>query len=60
MEHTMKLTTEEIVIVNLLKQAVESEGCELAQVDFENNILRVEGPDKFVSACARAVADIID
>lgn len=53
-------TEEEIVIVNLLKQAVEAEGCELAQVDFENNILRVEGPDKFVSACARAVADIID
>jgi hypothetical protein len=56
----MKPTTEEIVIVNLLKQAVEAEGCELAQVDFENNILKVKGPDEIVPACARAVADIID
>ena len=56
----MQPTTEEIVIVNLLKQAIEAEGCELAQVDFENNILRVEGPDEVVPACARAVADIID
>ena len=55
----MKPTTEEIVIVNLLKQAVEAEGCELAQVDFENKLLKVEGPDEVVPACARAVADII-
>ena len=56
----MEPTTEETVIVNLLKQAVEAEGCELAQVDFENNILKVEGPDEVVPACARAVADIIE
>ena len=56
----MKPTTEEIVIVNLLKQAVEAEGCKLARVDLENNTLKVEGPDEVVPACARAVADIID
>lgn len=56
----MNLSNEELVIVKLLKQAVEAEGCELAQVDFENNILKVEGPDEVVPACARAVADIIE
>ena len=56
----MKPTTEETVIVSLLKQAVETEGCELSEVDFENNILKVEGPDEVVPACARAVADIIE
>ena len=56
----MEPTTEEIVIVNLLKQAVEAEGCELSEVDFENNLLKVEGPEEVVPDCARAVAEIMD
>lgn len=56
----MKLIPKEIVILKLLKQAVEAEGCELSQVDFENNILKVEGPDEVVPACARAVAEIME
>jgi hypothetical protein len=56
----MEPTTEEIVILNLLKQAVEAEGCELSKVDFEKNILKVEGPDEIIPACARAVAEIIE
>jgi len=56
----MKSIPEEIVIIKLLKQAVEAEGCELAQVDFENKLLKVEGPDEVVPACARAVAEIMD
>jgi hypothetical protein len=56
----MKSIPEEIVIVKLLKQAVEAEGCELAQVDFENKLLKVEGPDEVVPSCARAVAEIMD
>ena len=56
----MNLSNEELVIVKLLKQAVEAEGCEIDQVDFENNILKVEGPDEVVPACASAVADIIE
>lgn len=56
----MKLTPEEILLVKLLKQAVEAEGCQLAQINFDNGILKVEGPDEVVPACARAVADIMD
>ena len=56
----MKLSTEEVVIIKLLKQAVEAQGCELSQVDFENNIIRIEGKDKVVPACARAVAEIME
>ncbi|MEE4264914.1 MAG: hypothetical protein V2I56_19675 [Desulfobacteraceae bacterium] len=56
----MKPAPDEIVIVKLIKQAVEAEGCELSQVDFENSILKVEGPDEVIPACARAVADIIE
>ena len=56
----MKPTREETVIIKLLKQAVEAEGCELAEVDFENKLLKVDGPEEVVPACARAVAEIMD
>ena len=56
----MKPTHEEIVILNLLKQAVEAEGCELAEVDFENKLIKVDGPEEVVPDCARAVAEIMD
>ena len=57
----MKYSSEEdVIVVNLLKQAVESEGCELKEVDFENNILKFDGPDEAVSDCARAVAEILN
>ena len=48
------------IIVNLLKEAVESEGCYLAEVDFENLEIKVNGPDEAVGACARAVAEILE
>lgn len=56
----MKYPTEEVVIINMLKQAVESEGCKLTEVDFQTRTLKVDVPDEVVDNCARAVADIIE
>ena len=56
----MKNSTEEVVMINMLKQAVESEGCKLADVDFETRTVKIDGPDEVVGNCARAVADIIE
>ena len=56
----MSYTSSNIVIVNLLKEAVESEGCYLAEVDLENLEIKVNGPDDVVGECARAVAEILD
>lgn len=56
----MKYSTEEVVFLNMLKQAVEKEGCKLADVDFETRTLKIDGPDEVVANCARAVADILD
>ena len=56
----MKVPNEEVIIINLLKQAVESEGCQLTDVDFETKTLKVDGPDEVVANCARAVAEIIE
>ena len=56
----MKDDPGETILVNLLKEAVESEGCHLSEVDLENLIIKVNGPDDVVSDCTRAVAEILD
>jgi hypothetical protein len=56
----MKYPDEEVVIMNMLKQAVESKGCKLTELDFETMTLKIDGPDQAVANCARAIADIID
>ena len=56
----MTYKSSETIMVNLLKQAVESEGCSLSEVDLENLVIKVNGPDGVVSNCARAVAEILE
>ena len=49
-----------LVVADLLKDAVESEGCHLAEVDFDNLVIKVNGSDNVIGACARAVEEILD
>jgi hypothetical protein len=56
----MNYESSDILMVNLLKEAVESKGCHLSEVDIDNLVIKVDGPDEVVSACARAVAEILD
>jgi len=56
----MNIDNSDIITVNLLKAAVESEGCRLAEVDLENLVIKVDGSDEVVGACARAVAEVLD
>ena len=56
----MKHESTDTIVVSLLKEAVESEGCHLSEMDLENLIIKVNGPDDVVSDCARAVAEILD
>ncbi len=56
----MKYESSDTIVVNLLKEAVESEGCHLSEVDIENLVIKIDGPDEVVSDCARAVAEILD
>ena len=48
------------IAVNLLMEALESEGCQLAEIDFENLLIKVDGPDEVIGDCARAVAEILE
>ena len=56
----MNFDDADIITVNLLKEAVESQGCRLAEVDFENLVIKVDGSDQAVDACTRVVAEILD
>jgi hypothetical protein len=56
----MNYQSTDTIVIDLIKAAVESEGCELSLVDIENLTIKVNGPDDVVSKCARAVAEILD
>ena len=56
----MNYESSDTIVVKLLKEAVESEGCHLSEVDIANLVIRVNGPDEVVDACARAVAEVLD
>ena len=56
----MKHEPTDIIAVNLLKQAVESKGCLLDDVDIGNMVIKVTGPDDVVADRARAVVEILD
>ena len=56
----MAYNSSDIILVNLLKQAVESKGCHLTEVDFEHSLIKFDGPDEAVGDCARVVAEILD
>jgi hypothetical protein len=56
----MKFTPSDTILINLIKDAVESKGCRLSDVDIEKLTVKIDGPDDAVSDCARAVAEILD
>ena len=56
----MKDESSDTIVASLLKEAVESKGCHLSEVDLDNMVIKVNGPDEVVSDCARAVAEILD
>jgi len=56
----MNYESSDVIMVNLLNEAVKSEGCHLSEVNIDNLVIKVNGPDEVVSACARAVAEILD
>ena len=56
----MKYNDADLIIAHLIKEAVESEGCRLAEMDIEGLMVKVEGPDDIVGNCAKAVEEILD
>jgi hypothetical protein len=50
----------ETIFLNLLKMTVENHGCTIVDLDLENHIVNLDGPDDSVEACARAIAELVD
>ncbi|MGB5617980.1 MAG: hypothetical protein WBM78_14145 [Desulfobacterales bacterium] len=50
----------DVIVAKLIKEAVESEGCQLADLDIEGLTVKVEGPDEIVGNCAKAVEEILN
>ncbi|MGB5617348.1 MAG: hypothetical protein WBM78_10940 [Desulfobacterales bacterium] len=50
----------DVIVANLIKEAVESEGCQLADLDIEKLTVKVEGSDEIVGNCAKAVEEIMN
>ena len=47
-------------LANLIKEAVESEGCLLAELDIEGLTVKVKGPEEIIGNCAKAVEELLD
>ena len=50
---------DDTMFLNVLKTTVENHGCTIIDVDLENHIVNLDGPDDAVAACARAISDLV-
>ena len=50
---------DEAQMITIVKNVVEQHGCKLIEVDFENQILNIDGPEDAQAACALALARVL-
>lgn len=55
---TMSQLTDDQVIT-IVKNVVEQHGCMLVEIDIENHVLNIEGPDDAQARCAIALQDVL-
>jgi hypothetical protein len=56
----MKYKDADVILAGLIKEAVESEGCLLDELDIDGLTAKVKGPDEYVGNCAKAVEELLD
>ena len=56
------MTTEldEAQLLTIVKNTVEQHDCQLVDIDLENKILHLEGPEASKIKCAQALARVLD
>jgi len=47
-------------LLTLIANAVSQHGCRIVDIDLEQRIINIDGPDAARSNCARALAEILD
>lgn len=50
---------DDIAFLNLLKLTVENHGCRIVDLDLDNHVVNLDGPDDAVNACALAIAKLV-
>jgi hypothetical protein len=50
---------DETLFLNVLKTTAENHGCSIVDVDLENHIINLDGPDDAVTACALAISKLM-
>ncbi|MGD8702694.1 MAG: hypothetical protein PVH26_09655 [Desulfosarcina sp.] len=50
---------DEATFLNVLKMTVEKHGCTIVDLDLENHIINLDGPEDAVGDCARAIAELV-
>lgn len=50
---------DETIFLNMIQTTVEKYGCSIVDVDLENHILNLDGPDESVADCAHAIAKLV-
>ena len=46
-------------LLTIVQNVVERHGCKIAEFDFDNKIINLEGPEDVKTDCARAIAEIL-
>lgn len=54
------LNTNEFQLLTIIVNTIEKHGCKLADIDLDNHIINLEGPETNQAACAKALAEILD
>ncbi len=60
MREKARTTMDDTIFLNMVKTTVEKHGCTIVNVDLENHVLNLDGPDEAVEACALAIANLVD
>ena len=50
---------DDTLFLNLVKNTAEKHGCTLVDVDLENHVINLDGPDDAVGECARAISELV-
>jgi hypothetical protein len=46
-------------LLTIVNTVVEQHGCRLANIDFENHILNIEGSEEAQARCAQALEEVL-
>lgn len=50
---------DDTLFLNILKTTAENHGCTIADVDLENHVINLDGPDDAVATCALAISKLV-